>query len=81
MSVKFGSICILCMRKAVEENYCEYHYEAFQSLKAHYEVWKKRYGDISWYDYLKRLKKIKYTGKWVKEVIEVELKNVRKMGF
>ena len=76
MTVKLESRCILCMRKVIEGNYCEYHYEAFQSLRAHYDVWKTSYGEISWYDYLNGLKKIKYTGKWIKEVIEVELKNV-----
>ena len=76
MTVKLESRCILCVRKSVEEKYCKYHYEALQSLRVHYEIWKSRYGKISWHDYLSRLKKIKYTGKWVKEVIEVELKNV-----
>ena len=76
MTVKSEARCILCVRKAIKEKYCEYHYEASQSLKEHYEIWRSRYGEISWYDYLRRLEKIKYTGKWVKEVIEVELKNV-----
>jgi hypothetical protein len=49
-----------------------------RSLRAHYEVWKLRYGEISWYEYLTRLHKIKYTGKWVKEVIEIELDNIKK---
>ena len=35
------SRCILCMRKAVERQYCEYHYEALQSLQGHYEVLEK----------------------------------------
>jgi DNA topoisomerase I len=76
MTAKLESKCILCVRKAIEEKYCKYHYEALQSLGVHYEIWTSRYGKISWHDYLRRLKKIKYTGKWVKEVIEVELKNV-----
>jgi DNA topoisomerase-1 len=62
----------------IQEKYCEYHYEAVQSLRDHYEVWKSRYGDISWYEYLTRLQKIKHTGKWVKEVIEIELENIKK---
>jgi hypothetical protein len=49
-----------------------------RSLRAHYEVWKLRYGEISWYEYLTRLQKIKYSGKWVKEVIEIELNNIKK---
>jgi DNA topoisomerase I len=75
MMIKFKTRCMLCVRRAIHEKYCEYHYEALQSLNGHYEIWKSRYGKISWHDYLKRLKKIKYTGKWVKEVIELELKN------
>ncbi len=74
MITKFEPRCILCVRKAIQEKYCEYHYEALQSLREHYKVWKSGYGDISWIDYLIRLQKIKYTGKWIKEVIEIELK-------
>jgi len=76
MIVKSQAKCLLCVRKAIEGKYCKYHYDALQSLKEHYEIWRSRYGELSWYDYLKRLKKNKYTGKWVKEVIEVELKKV-----
>jgi len=76
MIIKSHARCILCVRKAFEEKYCKYHYDALQSLKEHYEIWRSRYGELSWYDYLMRLKKNKYTGKWVKEVIEVELKKV-----
>ncbi|RPJ31271.1 MAG: hypothetical protein EHM25_03650 [Nitrosopumilales archaeon] len=79
MTVKIESKCILCVRKVIQEKYCEYHYEALRSLRDHYEVWKSCYGEISWYDYLSRLQKIKYTGEWVKEVIEMELENVKKM--
>ena len=78
MTVKIESKCILCVRKAIQEKYCEYHYQAVRSLRDHYEVWKSSYGEISWYDYLTRLQKIKYTGKWVKEVIEIELENIKK---
>ena len=78
MNVKIESKCILCARKAIDEKYCEYHYEASRSLMDHYEVWKSRYGEISWCDYLTRLQNIKFTGKWVKEVIEIELKNAKK---
>ena len=75
------SKCTLCARRVIQEKYCEYHYEALRSLRDHYEVWKSRYGEISRYVYLTRLRKIKYTGKWVKEVIEIELevKNDKKM--
>lgn len=78
MTAKVESKCILCVRKVIQEKYCEYHYEAVRSLRDHYEVWKNRYGEISWYEYLTRLQKIKNTGKWVKEVIEIELENIKK---
>ena len=74
MSSNLDSRCILCVRKAVESHYCEYHYEALQSLKAHYEAWKKAYGEISWTEYLHRLQKTSHIGKWVKQVIGIELK-------
>ena len=69
--------CILCLRKAFQEKFCEYHYEALQSLREHYQIWKSSYGEITWYDYLTRLQEIKYTGKWVKDVIEIELKKIK----
>ena len=77
MIAKFETRCILCVRKAIQEKFCEYHYEALQSLRDHYHVWKNSYGEITWYDYLTKLQEIKYTGKWVKDVIEIELKNVK----
>lgn len=78
MIVKTGTRCMLCVRKAIQEKFCEFHYEALQSLRTHYQVWKSRYGEITWYDYLTRLQEIEHTGKWIKDVIEVELKNVKK---
>ena len=78
MTSNLESRCILCRRKAVERQYCEYHYEALQSLQGHYEAWKKSYGEISWIEYLNRLQKISHTGKWVKQVIEIEIKNEQK---
>jgi len=74
---KIETRCVLCVRKAIQEKFCEYHYEALQSLRTHYQVWRSSYGEITWYDYLTRLQEIKYTGKWVKDVIEIELKNVK----
>lgn len=78
MIVKTGTRCMLCVRKAIQEKFCEFHYEALQSLRTHYQVWKSSYGEITWYDYLTRLQEIEHTGKWIKDVIEVELKNVKK---
>lgn len=78
MIAKIETKCTLCVRKAIQEKFCEFHYEAVQSLRSHYQVWRSSYGEITWYDYLTRLQEIKYTGKWVKDVIEIELKNVKK---
>lgn len=78
MIAKNETRCLLCVRKAIQEEFCEFHYEALESLRTHYQVWRSGYGDISWYDYLTRLREIKYTGKWVKDVIEIELKKVKK---
>lgn len=78
MIAKFETRCMLCVRKAIQEKFCKYHYEALQSLRDHYHVWKNSYGEITWYDYLTKLQEIRYTGKWVKDVIEIELKNVKK---
>lgn len=77
MITKTETSCILCSRKAIQEKLCEYHYEALQSLMDHYQVWKNSYGEITWYDYLTRLQEIKYTGKWVKDVIEIEIKKIK----
>lgn len=78
MVAKIERRCMLCVRSAIQEKFCEFHYEALQSLRTHYQVWRSSYGEITWYDYLVRLQEIKYTGKWVKDVIEIELKNERK---
>lgn len=77
MIAKRETRCNLCLRKAIQDKFCEYHYEALQSLRDHYQVWKSSYGEITWYDYLTRLQETKYTGKWVKEVIEIELKKIK----
>jgi len=78
MIVKIEVRCMLCVRKAIQEKLCEFHFEALESLRTHYQVWISSYGDITWHDYLTRLHEIKYTGKWVKDVIEIELENVKK---
>jgi DNA topoisomerase-1 len=78
MIAKIETKCTLCVRKAIQEKFCKFHYEALQSLRTHYQVWRSSYGEITWYDYLTRLQEIKYTGKWVKDIIEIELKNAKK---
>jgi hypothetical protein len=39
-----------------------------------YNVWKDAYSDLTWLRYLTKLKQLKGTGQWVKEVIEFEIK-------
>lgn len=78
MSAENETRCILCVRKAINEGFCEFHFEALESLRTHFQVWRSSYGEITWYDYLIRLREIKHTGKWVKDVIEIELKKVKK---
>jgi DNA topoisomerase-1 len=78
MIVKNETSCILCVRKAIHEEFCEFHFEALESLRTHFQVWRSSYGEITWYDYLNRLQEIKHTGKWVKDVIEIELKKLKK---
>lgn len=48
---------------------------ALISLKKHYKIWLEAYGTLEWKNYLLKLNKLKETGKFVKEVIDVELKN------
>ncbi len=43
-------------------------------MKNHYKVWVKAYGSISWEEFLNKLVGMQETGRWIKEVIEVELK-------
>jgi hypothetical protein len=40
-----------------------------------YDAWRTAYGEISWDEYLNRLASSAETGKWVKEVAELELKS------
>jgi hypothetical protein len=66
--------CSACSRTVSIDRYCIYHGQAFEKLKEHYNLWVKAYGSISFCEYLKRLVKMDDTGKWIKEVIVVELK-------
>jgi hypothetical protein len=69
--------CSACSRKVSTDRYCIYHAQAFESLKEHYNKWVKAYGTISWSGYLNKLVKMNDTGLWIKEVIFVELKNLK----
>ena len=78
MIAKIETRCMLCVRKASQEKFCEFHYEALESIRTHYQVWKSSYGEMTWYDYLIRLREIRHTGRWVKDIIEIELENLKK---
>ncbi|OYT37668.1 MAG: DNA topoisomerase I [Desulfurococcales archaeon ex4484_58] len=74
LSVRLGYLkprnkCRLCSREEWKNNLCIYHYRAYEELKNKYSEWRKREG-ISWEEYLKNLKKLRSTGRWVKEVVE-----------
>jgi hypothetical protein len=67
--------CLACYRKASENSkYCLYHDKAYQNLTDHYTSWMNAYGRISFEDFMIKLSSIRETGRWIKEVISVELK-------
>lgn len=66
--------CKICDRDAVDEGYCDLHFEAYNNILEKYEVWRKAM-DISWKDYLSELIKNPLTGYWAKEVAEKLLKD------
>jgi hypothetical protein len=43
-------------------------------MNNHYKTWVNAYGRISWEEFLTKLLSMQETGRWIKEVIEVELK-------
>ncbi|MBX5320789.1 MAG: hypothetical protein QHH12_01475 [Candidatus Bathyarchaeota archaeon] len=65
--------CKVCSRDAVENDYCELHARAYQSIMKKYEVWKRAL-EISWKEYLSEIAKNPFTGEWAKEVAEHLLK-------
>jgi hypothetical protein len=71
-----STVCSACRLKALAENkYCLHHKEAYNSLNSHYKAWVKAYGGgISWEEFLSKLSDMQETGRWIKEVIAVELK-------
>jgi hypothetical protein len=73
--------CACCYREVVAKGkkFCIYHSQAFDSLKKQYDAWVRAYGGISWDDYLKKLLTLDQTGSWVKDVINWELKESKKL--
>jgi hypothetical protein len=66
-------VCRACGRTA-QDRYCAYHDRALQSLRIHYDIWVRAYGEISWEKFLEKLEKMPETGIWIKDVIKAELK-------
>lgn len=59
-----------CNREQVQEGLCKIHLEALRRTLSSYEEWRRRVGDIEFEEYLRKISKMKITGKWVKELIE-----------
>ncbi len=73
LSIRLGLVkpvekCILCNREVWRNGLCRYHYEAIEQIKKYYSEWNRR-EKITWREYLATIKKLKLTGKWVREVI------------
>lgn len=64
--------CKICKRIARNSVFCGYHEDARDALRKGYEVWKVAYSEMSWSEYLQRVKAIENTGQWVREVIEMQ---------
>ena len=75
MTAAAATKCTVCHRKALPDSeYCLHHKQAFDSMNNHYKTWVNAYGRISWEEFLTKLLSMPETGRWIKEVIEVELK-------
>ena len=64
--------CRICERGVGRSGLCPYHARALASLKKGYVYWSRAYLHITWKDYLQRVKAAEGTGRWVKEVAEME---------
>jgi len=61
--------CLLCNREVYMGELCKYHSEAVEKIKNYYEEWRIREG-VSWSEYIATLRKLRSTGKWVKQVLD-----------
>ncbi len=65
--------CKLCRREAEgSSNLCVFHTKAGEALLEAYKRWNNAYGELSWKEYLRRIKGRAETGQWVKDVVEME---------
>jgi hypothetical protein len=65
--------CKLCQREAEEKSeFCVNHLAAEETLRNAYPIWRNAYSELSWSEYLDKVKQLKGTGRWVKEIVEPE---------
>ena len=66
--------CKLCQREGSQaSDFCGRHMVAEEALRSRYAIWRNAYEELSWTEYLRKIKQLKGTGQWVKEVIANEL--------
>ena len=64
--------CLLCRRDAEPSSeLCKHHLAAKNNLESAYIAWKEGYGELSWKDYLRRVRSRSETGQWAKEVADL----------
>ena len=65
--------CRLCRREAERGSVlCVFHTKAREALREGYKRWSDAYGELSWREYVNRIKGRAETGQWVKDLIELE---------
>ena len=74
LGIRYGLLtpaekCKLCSREAWRENLCKYHFRAMESVRKVFKEWRVREG-VSWSEYIRRIRRLRSTGKWVREVVE-----------
>jgi len=63
--------CRLCRRETERESVlCVFHARAREALLAGYERWSDAYGELSWKEYVNRIKGRAETGEWVKDLVD-----------
>lgn len=65
--------CRICNREVHLNDLCKYHYKAKEMIETVYQEWRVK-EEISFTEYVDRIRKLKSTGKWVVEVIDYERK-------
>jgi hypothetical protein len=73
--------CAACSRQVVAKGkkYCICHTQAYSSLQKQFTAWVNAYGAISHKDYMKKLLRMDETGSWIKDVINIELRESKKV--